>query len=89
MFRKHARTSMQCNIVLEHKDVGKIEVYTHDVSATGMFVRTPVDNQDVLKEYFSIGDILMARLDSLDNVSEPLQLKVARVSGDGVGLVFV
>lgn len=89
MFRKHARTSMRCSIVLEHKEAGAIEVFTHDVSATGMFVRTPQPGGRPLAQRLRIGDVLMARLESPDNVGEPLQLQVTRLTSDGVGLVFV
>lgn len=89
MFRKHARTSMRCSIVLEHKEAGSIEVLTHDVSATGMFVRTPPVDGKPLAQRLRIGDVLMARLESPDNVGEPLHLQVTRLANDGVGLVFI
>ncbi|WP_188150753.1 PilZ domain-containing protein [Teredinibacter waterburyi] len=82
-FRKHGRTLVKCAVRLTHRDIGDVVTETRDISETGVFVTC----RDLV-HFISIGDEFDATLYSdTDHVSET-QLKVVRLTTEGVGLAF-
>lgn len=82
-FRRCGRKPLRYAVKFSHKLAGDVQAETHDVSDTGMFVR---DSQ--LVKVLNVGETLNAELKCDQNSTEDAQLKVVRMTDDGVGLAF-
>lgn len=96
MFRQHGRTVIRCPMLLKHETLGVLEVFTRDISASGMFI-SEESPDDFMGEHFEkignalrVGDELFAEVESNeDDNADMLHLKVARVAEDGFAITFV
>ncbi|TVZ37470.1 PilZ domain-containing protein [Alteromonadaceae bacterium 2753L.S.0a.02] len=82
-FRKHGRTPVKCAVRLKHREIGDVVTETRDISETGVFVSCRE-----LVRFVSVGDELEAKLYTATNQVSETNLKVVRLTEDGVGLVF-
>lgn len=88
MFRRHGRTAIRCPMLLRHKQLGVFEAVTRDISASGIFIGFN-STSDTPASHVQLGDKLEAKLESPDNESETLALKVVRLDKDGVAVTFL
>lgn len=82
-FRKHGRTLVKCAVRLKHRDIGDVVAETRDISETGVFV-----NCRELVHFISIGDEFEANLYTETNCVSKTNLKVVRLTDEGIGLAF-
>ncbi|WP_075188293.1 PilZ domain-containing protein [Teredinibacter haidensis] len=82
-FRKHGRTVVKCVVRLTHRDIGDVMAETRDISESGVFV-----NCRELVHFIAIGDEFEAKLYSECNDVSETNMKVVRLTADGVGLAF-
>ena len=82
-FRRYGRKPLRYAVKFTHSSAGDIQAETQDISETGMFVRGTS-----LAKCLTIGDTLNAQLRCDQDSVENTQLKVVRMTDDGVGLAF-
>lgn len=82
-FRRYGRKPLRYAVKVSHTTAGDILAETQDISDSGIFVRSA----DLLK-WLSIGEKVNACLKCDQNTVENTQLKVVRITDEGVGLVF-
>lgn len=82
-FRRCGRRPLRYEVKFSHAIVGDVMTETQDISETGIFVR----GKELIK-YLCIGDILNVQLTSESEVFEDTQLKVVRMTDEGIGLAF-
>lgn len=82
-FRRCGRKPLRYSIRISHQTVGDVLAETKDISETGIFVRSAV-----LLSILTVGETLVAELECDANTIENTQLKVVRMTEDGVGLEF-
>lgn len=82
-FRKHGRTPVRCAVRLTHKEIGDVVAETRDISETGVFVSCRE-----FVHFISIGDEFEAKLYTENNQVSETNMRVVRLTEEGVGLAF-
>lgn len=82
-FRRCGRKPLRCAVEFSHSMAGDVQAETADISDTGIFVR-----DSHLAKLLTIGDTLSAQLKYDQELPERAELKVVRMTDEGVGLVF-
>ena len=83
-FRRYGRKPLRYPLKVSHAMAGELQVETHDISDTGIFVR-----DSSLAKLVHVGEKLSARMQCDHNSFQNANLKVVRMTDDGVGLEFV
>ena len=81
--RKQLRKIVKASVILSHSVFGEIKAVTGDISNTGVFVR--LDNKPTLPK----GAHIKLQFMSSAYPSVSFNTRVARVTDEGFGLVFV
>ena len=82
-FRRYGRKPLKCSIRILHEQLGDFLAETQDVSESGVFIRS-----GDLRQRIAVGDVLNAELYSEEDDVANTQLKVVRMTNEGVGFCF-
>ncbi len=80
--RTSRRTPMRCRIKISHESFGEIEVFTRDVSDTGVFLLAQ-DNAQL-----PIGAIVKGQVQGMPMEAPVLDMEVVRLAPEGMGLRY-
>ena len=82
-FRRYGRKPLKCAIRISHDGRDDIFAETRDISESGVFIRSA----DLL-DRMTVGETVEAQLYSEQDDVSNTQLKVVRLTREGVGLAF-
>lgn len=82
--RKTVRTRLRAAVKLRHRELGEMLLYTRDISDSGAYLLA--DGQALP----GIGELVEVQVQGLPGEPAPVvPMQVARVDGEGIGLVFL
>ena len=80
--REAVRTPMRCRIRLWHDVIGEVDVFTRDISDTGVFLLTEESTE------LEIGTIVKGQIQGLPMEAPILEMEVVRLAPEGMGLRY-
>ncbi len=80
--RRHPRIPMKCRVKIQHPGLGEVVFDSSDISDSGIFLLTGK------VEGLEVGNIVKGQVQGMVADAPVLDMKVVRITSEGVGLRF-